>query len=318
MGERRVALVPSDGAMARVYGGPAPRRCANLSGMTTIVVSGDGRLGDPEQPLLYPDELAALRGDGVFETMLIRDGRARLVEPHLERLADGAAVLALPAPDRPALRAAIGVAERAWAERSGAAEGMLRIVYSRGRESRPDGPPTCYLTVGPVAGRVAAARRSGVSAITLDRGVVADPPPNAPWLLAGIKALAYAANTAALRYAAARGADDALFVASDGTVLEGPRSSVVVQRGAALLTPPRSGPILPGTTQAALFAAAAARGIVAREERLHRDDLPDADGVWLLSSVTLAARVHTLDGRPLPDPPGRHDLPALIDAALDS
>ena len=244
--------------------------------MTLIVVSGDGRVLDPDKPLLFADDLAALRGDGVFETLLVRGGRACLAEQHLARLTQGAAELALPPPDLPALRRAIGVAAAEW---GAGREGMLRISFSRGRESRP-GAPTCYLTESAVPERVVAARRDGVRAVTL----AWSPPP-----LARVKSLAYAGHAAASREAQARGADDAILV-SDGLVLEGPRSSVVVERGGRLLTPPRSLPILPGVTAAALGAA---------EAPLTVDDLFAADGVWLVSSVTLAARVRILDGREL-------------------
>lgn len=283
--------------------------------MALIVVSGDGRVLDPDRPLLFADDLAALRGDGVFETLLVRNGRARLVDAHLDRLVRGAADLALPAPDRAALQRAVDIAARAWVASGEAGEAMLRIAYSRGRESAPGGPPTCYLTVGPVPGRVARARREGVSVVTLDRGYDLPSAARAPWLLAGIKSLAYARNTAALRQAAARGADDAIFLAGDGTVLEGPRGSVVIARGATLLTPSPTLPILPGTTVAAVFAQARAAGIPTRERRLTLDDLQAADGLWLLSSVTLAARVHTLDGTVL-GASSCIDVPALLEAAL--
>ncbi len=261
--------------------------------MRLTVVSGDGRVLDPEQPLLHADDLAALRGDGVFETLLIRDGHACLVQPHLERLVAGAAESDLPAPDVPALRRAIDVAVAEWgADR----EGMLRIVHSRGRESRP-GEPTCFLTVGDVPERVAATRRDGLAAITLEWS-----PPR----LARVKSLAYAGHAAAARTAAARGAGEAILI-SGGSVLEGSRSSVVVARDGELLTPPRSLPILPGVTAAALGA---------REASLTVDELHSVDGVWLVSAVTLAARVHTLDGNPLPPP--SIDVLALVDSLLSS
>lgn len=284
----------------------------------SVLVNGDGRVLDPDRPLLFADDLAALRGDGVFETLLVRAGRARLIDAHLDRLVDGAAALALPEPDRAGLRRSVEVAAGEWAAREGRAEGLLRISYSRGRESRPAAGPTCYLTVGPVAERVAAARRDGVAVLTLERGWGARAQ-ESPWLLAGTKALAYAGNMAALRYAADRGADDAVFTGPDGRVWEGPRSTVVIEVGGELRTPPRSGPILPGTTQAALFEFARTRGIVAREAEMTVDDLHGAGGVWLLSSITLAARVHTLDGRTLPAA-ASDGLPVaeLVDAAVSA
>lgn len=56
---------------------------------------------------------------------------------------------------------------------------------------------------------------------------------------------------AALRYAANLGADDVIFVSSEGNVLEGPRSTVVIVRDRTLITPPPAQGILMGTTQRA-------------------------------------------------------------------
>jgi 4-amino-4-deoxychorismate lyase len=115
---------------------------------------------------------------------------------------------------------------------------------------------------------------------------------------------------AALRHAERLGAQDVVFITSDGTVLEGPTSTVVVASGGALCTPPEELGILPGTTAAALFRGAAAAGWPTRVQRLTVPDLLAADGVWLCSSIRLVAPVHTLDGRSLP---GSALTPRLLD-----
>ena len=61
-----------------------------------VVVTLDGQLHDPQAPLLYADDLAAVRGDGIFETLLVRDGGPCLLGAHLDRLAHTAR-LAMPA-----------------------------------------------------------------------------------------------------------------------------------------------------------------------------------------------------------------------------
>ncbi|MGC2678011.1 MAG: aminodeoxychorismate lyase, partial [Mycobacterium sp.] len=48
-----------------------------------MIVTLDGEVHPPRTPLLFADDLAAVRGDGVFETLLVRDGDACLVEAHL-------------------------------------------------------------------------------------------------------------------------------------------------------------------------------------------------------------------------------------------
>ena len=67
-----------------------------MAGQSSVVVTLDGEVRDPAQPLLFDDDLAAVRGDGVFETLLVRDGRACLVESHLRRLVQSATMMDLP------------------------------------------------------------------------------------------------------------------------------------------------------------------------------------------------------------------------------
>ena len=40
----------------------------------SVLVTLDGVVHDPDRPLLFGDDLAAVRGDGVFETLLVRGG----------------------------------------------------------------------------------------------------------------------------------------------------------------------------------------------------------------------------------------------------
>ena len=74
------------------------------------MVTLDGQLQDPQAPLLHADDLAAVRGDGIFETLLVRDGRPCLLEAHLGRLTQSARMMDLPEPDLPRWRAAVATA----------------------------------------------------------------------------------------------------------------------------------------------------------------------------------------------------------------
>ncbi|MFZ2526377.1 MAG: aminodeoxychorismate lyase [Rhodococcus sp. (in: high G+C Gram-positive bacteria)] len=277
-----------------------------------VLVTLDGEVRDADAPLLHADDFGVLRGDGVFETLLVRDGRARTVELHLGRMAASAEAAGMPEPDRDDWRLAIELAVEQWGEDR---EGALRLVYTRGRET--GGDPTAFLLITPVADRVGAARRDGVSVVTLERGFSVDLAAKAPWQLLGAKTLSYATNMAALRHAESLGADDVIFVSSEGCVLEGPRSTVVIARGRTLLTPPPAQGILPGTTQQALFEIADQRDFTARYQTLRPADLIVADGVWLVSSVALAARVHTLDGHPLNGRTMVGEIEELVDLAVD-
>lgn len=293
-----------------------------MVGQMGVIVTLDGELHSPDAPLLHADDLAAVRGDGVFETLLVRDGRACLIESHLQRLTQSAALTDLPEPDLPRWRSAIEVATRQWCAGT-ADEGAMRLIYTRGREG--GSAPTAYVMVNGVPERVSAVRRDGLAVVTLDRGLPATGVDAMPWLLAGAKTLSYAVNMAALRHAARQDAGDVIFISTDGYILEGPRSTVVIATGSdapegnpCLLTPPPWYPILRGTTQQALFEVARAKGYDCDYQALRVADLIAAQGVWLISSMTLAARVHTLDGLPLPRSPLAAEFAELVDAAIVS
>ena len=253
-------------------------------------------LVDPTAPLLRADDLGVVRGDGCFETVRVRpDGGAEDLDLHLARLARSEAALDLPATDPAAWRELIGTLLAAW---SGPGEGMLRLIVTRGPAE--GAPPTAYALLAPIGERQLAERRDGVSAITLSRGLTADATVEAPWLLGGVKAISYAVNMAALRYARASGADEVIFTSADGQLLEAPTATVVWLAGGVLRTPPPAPlGILDGVTVRHLFRAAAAAGFGTEIQRGTVADLHAADGVWLLSSVRIAAAVLALDGKPL-------------------
>ena len=249
---------------------------------------------DPTTPALSVGELSTQRGDGIFESIGVVDGHAQEVEPHLERLAHSARLCDLPAPHLAQWRQAIA---RAAAESPVSGEGVIKLILSRGVEHGPT--PTAWVTVARAADNTHA-RTRGIRVVTLDRGFDSEVPARAPWLLLGAKTLSYAVNMAALREAKRRGADDAIFVTSDGFVLEAPTASVVLRFGDRFVTPAPTGAILHGTTQVSLFDHLRAQGHEVAYEAIPVSDLTRADAAWLLSSVRLAAPVTAVDGVELP------------------
>ena len=105
---------------------------------------------------------------------------------------------------------------------------------------------------------------------------------------------------AAIREAKRRGADDAIFVSSDGVVLEAPTASVILRFGDRFVTPAPAAGILHGTTQLSLFEHLAERGFETAYDTVPATALPEADAAWLVSSVRLAAPITQVDGLPLP------------------
>ncbi|WP_297453663.1 aminodeoxychorismate lyase [uncultured Corynebacterium sp.] len=289
----------------------------SLSSLVLIDVFADGGpvAVEAAQPFLYADDLGAIRGDGVFETLLVRGGHTCNTDRHEKRFASSALMLDLPAPDLEQWRAATEVALQELRARSIEGDATLRWVYSRGREST--GKPTGYVLASSAA-KVAENRLNPVSVMLAERGFSLDLGSRAPWALIGAKTLSYAANMAALRYAKSKGFDDVIFTSAEGNLLEGPTSTIIVQRGNELLTPNPGEGVLPGTTQAALFETAANCGWTVTPTVLVPGDLYTADAVWLVSSVRIAVVVKSIDGEPIrqPDAAAEKEFRDLCDEAL--
>ncbi|MCK8478685.1 aminodeoxychorismate lyase [Microbacterium aurugineum] len=248
---------------------------------------------DAAAPALSVGELSTQRGDGVFESIGVVDGHAQEVVPHLERLAHSARLCDLPAPNLEQWHQAIDEA----AAQLGSGESVIKLILSRGVEHGPT--PTAWVTAAP-APDFSAVRENGVRVVTLDRGYDLGAAERAPWLLLGAKTLSYAVNMAALREAHRRGADDAIFLSSDGFVLEAPTASLILRFGDRFVTPAPNGGILHGTTQLSVYEHLAAQGFETAYDRIPAADLPRADAAWLVSSVRLAAAITAIDGASLP------------------
>ena len=246
-----------------------------------------------EAPLgtnLQVQDLGIIRGDGVFETITVVDGRPQALEAHLDRFVRSARMLDLPLPDLDAWRRAV---EAVCAELDPVHEAFAKTVMTRGVEGSDR--PTGWVYAA-ASGDSTSARTQGISVVTLDRGYRHDVERTSPWLLQGAKSLSYAVNMAALREAVRRGADDALFVSSDGYVLEGTRANLVMAVGGRLVTPRTDIGILAGTTQADVFRFAEAEGIETAYELVTMADLRAADALWLVSSVRQAAPIRLVNG----------------------
>jgi 4-amino-4-deoxychorismate lyase len=256
---------------------------------------------DPSRPHLSVLDLAATRGDGVFE------GVAHALEAHLARFSSSAVLLDLPAPDPAVWRDAIAAVME---ELDPAPEAYVRAVLSRGIEGTDEPTGWVYGAPSPDYSRV---RTEGVRVVLLDRGYPRAIESTSPWLLAGAKTLSYAVNRAALREAARRGADDVIFVSSDGFVLEGPTASLLFLQGERLGTPGSGLGILAGTTQGDVFEWASSIGLETGFVNLTPEELRATDAAWLVSSSRHAVAVRLLDGQ---QHPTRPDLTVAINAAL--
>ena len=114
------------------------------------------------------------------------------------------------------------------------------------------------------------------------------------------------------RLAAATGCDEVLFVNERGELTEGSYSSIFVERGGALLTPPLSCGLLDGTLRRELLEGHEHR---VEERVLYPADLETADAIWLGNSVRGMQRAQRA-GAPT-DAPGSGPRPAHANDGAD-
>lgn len=249
--------------------------------------------------LVAVDDVGLTRGDGYYDAarVVVADGRARVdhLDRHLQRFARSAAALDLPPLIEDDWRELIAEALNSW---DTPGEAVLKLVRTRGRELSASGP-TELLTITTAADATAA--RQGVRAITLSRGTSSDAFVAAPWLLGGIKNLSHGVHMAAKREAVRRGVDEAIFVSTDGFLLEAPTAGLIIAADDRLWTTPTHGTgILPSVTVEVIMDAARAEGVGAAEALFRPEDLADSEGLWLASSIRGIMPVRELDGVALP------------------
>jgi 4-amino-4-deoxychorismate lyase len=259
--------------------------------LLALAVGGRG-LVDPDEPVLHADDEALLRGRAAFETTRVYAGRPFKLREHLTRLAGSAARIGLPPVDVDQCSELAASAISAAAE----PDAVLRLYWTAGREG--EGRATALALVSALPPHLEDLRARGIGLISLPLGLEADLRAFAPWLLGGVKSTSYAVNMAAEAEAKRRGADDAVFLASGGIILEGPVTNIWWRLEDVLYTPALELGILAGVTRATLIAEAAGLGYEVREGAFPLEHAAEAEEMFTSSSVREVMPVVELDGRP--------------------
>jgi len=249
-------------------------------------VAGKGVV-DPDEAVVACDDEGFARGRAAFETLRVYDGVPFRLVQHVDRLVRSAERLELPAPDADAVRELAGLALTAASSHPG--DASLRLYWTPGA---PGEEPTAVALVSAVPDWIEDARKRGQRLVSLPF-----PARSAPWLLPGTKSVSYATNVAAEAEAKRRGADDAVLVDLDGTVLEGPVTNVWWREGTRLVTPSLELGILAGETRAALLELASSLGYETDEGAYGLERLLAADEAFTSSSVREVMPVVAIDDR---------------------
>ena len=238
------------------------------------LASIDGAIRPTDESTVPLRDDGIYRGDGVFEVIRLYSGRPFALDDHLDRLERSAAAIELSF-DRAALEQEI---EALLAE-FGAEDGQLRILITRGGR------------------RIAITEPLPVVADTIDVATVTYEP---SVILTGVKSLSYAANMEATRLAKAQGADEAVLVRQDGTVLEAPTSTIFwVSPNGELRTSSLESGVLDSITRRRIVAE-----LEVEEGIWPVADLRSAQEAFLASTTREVQAIARIDGSELPAAPG--------------
>jgi branched-subunit amino acid aminotransferase/4-amino-4-deoxychorismate lyase len=207
---------------------------------------GDGGTwGAPEQLALPLADRGLALADGLFETILIQNGKLQLLQAHLRRWRQAAARLGMAAPPD-AGRIQLLLAEAI--ERSGSSDAALRLNWSRGNASRgialpaQDGPHNhrFWLQLSPW--------RPGFGAVSsiISQGERRNPASQ----ISACKTFAYGWAVQARREAQQRGADEALLLNTAGQLCCATTANLLLLIEGRWLTPPLASGCLPGIMRA--------------------------------------------------------------------
>lgn len=205
----------------------------------------DGQFVTSDDASLPVNDLAILRGYGVFDFMRTYGGKPFHLEQHLDRLRRSAELIDL---DFPWTQEEVKAIVLETLARNAHPESNVRIVVTGGGSEdfiMPMGQPRLIVMVTP-------ARKLPETWYTDGAKAIIEPTER---YLPGAKSLNYIPAIRALRRAHAAGAIEALYMDRDNRVLEGTTTNLFAFFGDRLVTPGDG--ILPGITRAAVLELAA-------------------------------------------------------------
>jgi branched-chain amino acid aminotransferase len=262
----------------------------------------NGRLLPADEPHLSAYDRGFQLGDGVFEALRARRGVAIELDGHLARLHASLASLGFELPFGDEVVAA-GIPEllaaEGWDGIDPAGDAVIRITVSRGYDPtrsivpHAGGTASVAIQAWPFEPPSARAIEQGESFITS----VIRRDPSSP--ISAIKSTSRAELVYARLEAARAGADDAIFLTTDGRIAEATTANVLVIRGGECVTPRLGTGQLAGTTRAWLVGHGEATGLRVVEDDVPVEDAHAADEVAICSSIAGVVPVRSLDGRPI-------------------
>jgi branched-chain amino acid aminotransferase len=238
--------------------------------MTTMVF----RNGNWEESTSLEATHEVLTGQGLFETIFVKNQVPQFLDLHLARLRNSSEILGIPSPDFD--KVIVGVEELLLLQEGKL--GRLRITLF-------GGVPTPQLMLSLVEVSTPLAKVSvNISPWTR----------NEDSAIAGAKSTSYAENVVALNRAKENHFSETLFFNNAGCLCEAATSNIVIIIDGEAITPPLNSGCLPGITRGVLLEQGAMK-----EASIDARSLNNAGAAALLSSIRGVQPIHLMGEREL-------------------
>ncbi|EAR20469.1 aminodeoxychorismate lyase [Nitrococcus mobilis] len=258
--------------------------------------------------LLDPRDRGLQYGDGLFETMAVRDGRIPWLAYHLRRLEAGCARLQITPPEVAELRREIA------ALAAGQSRAIIKLIVTRGVGGRgyrpdPDVPSHRILMRHPWPAYAQRYAQEGIRLRVCRTRLASNP------ALAGLKHLNRLEQVLArLEWDDDSRYQEGLMLDYQGRVIEGTMTNLFIVRSGCLLTPDLSASGVAGVMREIILETAARKSLSCQMTTLSLPNLAQAEEIFVCNSVVGIWPVIALQRRRYPLGPVTRQLAAAIEA----
>lgn len=244
-----------------------------------------------ETDYIKADDRGLLYGDGLFETIAVKDSKPRLLEMHFQRLINSASKLSIQGFDTEDIAKDINLI----VSKSGYHDAIVRVTVTRGSAERGyaslSAEANVVISIAPLPEYIQEKRRTGIDMNFSTLRI------NKESYLAGIKHLNRLTQVLAANEAASKGVDEALVFSEDGFVIEGSKSNVFFVFENEIKTPLVSEYGVSGIMRQRVLDVADELGYKIVEDNITLDDLLDVKEVFITNSIIGIWPVATLNDR---------------------
>ncbi len=230
-------------------------------------------------------------GDGVYEVIPVYSLKPFRLHDHLRRLQHSLDGIKLANP----------YSEDEWTgiieqliERNEVEDQYLYLHITRGVAKRdhpfpvPPVTPTVFVMSSPLPTPPAELLNNGVSCITAQDN---------RWLRCDIKSISLLPNVLLRQMAVDAGGTETILIRDDSFMTEGSASNIFLVKNGTLIAPPKDHLMLPGITYDVIFELASASAIPCEVRRVMKEELFNADELFLTSSTKEVLAITVVDGK---------------------